>query len=292
MTDAAPGPRPPLPEPARRPPWRRIALWGVGGLAVLGAGLGLYQWRTWPEVAALADRRPETTAFIDAYRARRRAAGESDRIAWTWVPWSAISVHVKRAAVSAEDLEFFFHEGFSRAELKAAIRKALAEGRAPRGASTITQQLAKNLWLSPSRNPWRKVKEALLTRSLEKRLTKRRILEIYLNVVEFGPGVYGAEAAARRYFGKPAAELTEHEAATLAASLPRPSTWHPGSESRAYARYAAEIESRMARASFLWKYLGEAPPLALPESLVIPESLLVPIIPPVDSPPDSTPHLP
>jgi monofunctional biosynthetic peptidoglycan transglycosylase len=250
----------------------------VGG-AVLGAGVVLYQWITWPDVAALAQRRPETTAFIDAYRARRRAAGENDRVAWTWVPWSGISAHLKRAAVSAEDLEFFFHQGFSRAEMKAALRKALAEGRAPRGASTITQQLAKNLWLSPSRNPWRKVKEALLTRALEKHLTKRRILETYLNVVEFGPGVYGAEAAARRYFGKPAAELTEHEAAMLAASLPRPSSWHPGRESRAYARYVADIENRMVRASFLWKYLGEAPPPAAPESLPPLDSLFLPLIP-------------
>jgi hypothetical protein len=101
--------------------------------------------------------------------------------------------------------------------------------------------------------------------------------------------VYGAEAAARRYFGKPAADLTEHEAAMLAASLPRPSTWHPGSESRAYARYVADVENRMARATFLWKYLGETPPLAVPDSLLIPESLLVPIPLPVDSPPDSTP---
>jgi monofunctional biosynthetic peptidoglycan transglycosylase len=292
MTDPVPGPGLPLPEPARRFSWRRVAFWGLVGCAVLGAGLVVYQWITWPDVSVLAERRPETTAFIVAYRARRRAAGESDRVAWSWVPWSAISVHLKRAAISAEDLEFFFHAGFSRAEMKAAISKALAEGRAPRGASTITQQLAKNLWLSPSRNPWRKVKEALLTRSLEKHLTKRRILDIYLNVVEFGPGVYGVEAAARRYFGKPAAELTEHEAAMLAASLPRPSTWHPGVESRSYARYAAEIENRMARAAFLWKYLGEAPPVAVPESLAIPESLLVPIIPPVDSPPDSTPNLP
>ena len=287
MTDPSPGL--PLPEPPRQPSWRRIAFWGLVGCAVLGAGLVLYQWITWPNVAALAQRRPETTAFIAAYRARRRGAGESARVAWTWVPWSAISAHLKRAAISAEDLEFFFHQGFSRAEMKAAIRQALAQGRAPRGASTITQQLAKNLWLSPSRNPWRKVREALLTRSLEKHLTKRRIVEVYLNVVEFGPGVYGAEAAARRYFGKPAADLTEHEAAMLAASLPRPSTWHPGSESRAYARYVADVENRMARATFLWKYLGETPPLAVPDSLLIPESLLVPIPLPVDSPPDSTP---
>jgi monofunctional biosynthetic peptidoglycan transglycosylase len=201
------------------------------------------------------------------------------------VSWGAISPDLKRAVVSAEDLEFFFHDGFSTAELKAAIRQALAEGKAPRGASTITQQLAKNLWLSPSRNPWRKVKEALLTRSLEKHLTKRRILEIYLNVVEFGPGVYGAEAAARRYFGKSAADLSQHEAAQLAAGLPRPSSWHPGSGSRSYARYVSNIEARMARAAFLWKYLGASPPPDLPDTFTIPDSLLLPI--PVPPPADS-----
>jgi monofunctional biosynthetic peptidoglycan transglycosylase len=285
MSDPLPDLEPAPPGEARRTRRRFVVLVVLAALAALVAFGVVYQLATWPDVAALAERRPETTAFIEAYRARRRAAGESDRVAWTWVRWSAIAADLKRAVVSAEDLEFYFHGGFSRAELKAAIREALAEGRAPRGASTITQQLAKNLWLSPSRNPWRKVKEALLTRSLEKRLTKRRILEIYLNVVEFGPGVYGAEAAARRYFGKPAAALSEHESAMLAASLPRPSTWHPGRASRSYDRYVAEIENRMARATFLWRYLGEAPPLGMPESLVIPESLLVPIPlpPPADS---------
>ncbi|MBI2207011.1 MAG: transglycosylase domain-containing protein, partial [Candidatus Rokubacteria bacterium] len=110
-------------------------------------------------------------------------------------------------------------------------------------------QLAKNLWLSPSRNPLRKVKEAALTWQLERTLGKRRILELYLNVVELGPGIYGAGAASRRYFGKAAAELTEDEAAELAAALPRPATWHPGVESRAYRRYVETIRARMDRAA-------------------------------------------
>jgi monofunctional biosynthetic peptidoglycan transglycosylase len=262
----------------RRPsPSRRIGLGVAGAAALFVVGFTVYQLATWPDVAALAKSRPESTAFIDAWRGQRRAAGERDRAAWSWVSWSGIAPDLKRAVVSAEDLEFFFHEGFSGAELKAAIRQAWAEGRAPRGASTITQQLAKNLWLSPSRNPWRKVKEALLTRSLEKHLTKRRILEIYLNVVEFGPGVYGAEAAAQRYFGKSAAGLSEHEAAMLAAGLPRPSSWHPGSTSGSYARYVADIQGRMARAGFLWKYLGASPPVGLPDTFTIPDSLFVPI---------------
>ena len=122
---------------------------------------------------------------------------------------------------------------------------------APRGASTLTQQLAKNLWLSPSRNPLRKREEVVLTRQLEKHLDKRRILELYLNVVEFGPGVFGAEAAARHYFGKSARDLTEHEAAQLAGGLSRPSRWHPGSTSQAYARHVERIEGRMQKAEFL-----------------------------------------
>jgi len=214
---------------------------------------------SWPDVAVLARTNPETTVFIERYRAQRRAAGQSDRVEWRWVPDQALSPHLKRAAVSAEDMEFFSHDGFSTSEIKVALREALETKEAPRGASTITQQLAKNLWLSPLRTPIRKLKEMLLTRQLERNLSKRRILEIYLNVVEFGPGVYGAEAAARRYFGKSAASLTEHEAAQLAASLPRPSRWHPGVESSAYWGYVDEIESRMARATFLWRHVGGAP---------------------------------
>jgi len=226
------------------------------------------QWLTWPDVGALATERPTTTAFIERYQERERAAGRSGTVQWSWVPWNEISAHTARAVVSAEDMEFFSHHGFSQYEIGQAIRKAISEGSTPRGASTITQQLAKNLWLSPSRSPLRKVREVLLTRSLEKHLGKRRILEIYLNVVEFGPGVYGVEAAAQHYFGKPAVSLTVHEAAMLAASLPRPTSWHPGVESEAYARYVADIERRMARAEFLWRHVGEMP---VPEPLPMPE---------------------
>jgi monofunctional biosynthetic peptidoglycan transglycosylase len=212
-------------------------------------------------VEALAHRTPATTAFIERYRQGRRAAGQPDQVAWRPVPYERISVHLTRAVVAAEDLEFFSHRGFSSSELKAAITKALREMEAPRGASTITQQLAKNLWLSPSRNPLRKLKEAALTRQLERHLSKRRILELYLNVVEFGRGIYGAEAAARTYFGKSADALTEAEAVQLAASLPRPSSWHPGVASAAYRRYAGEIKRRMDVATFLWRAVGGPAPL-------------------------------
>jgi monofunctional biosynthetic peptidoglycan transglycosylase len=234
----------------------RLAL-GLSAAAILAA---LYQAATWPDVKALAHRNPETTAFIERYQESRLREGKPPAVRWQPVPYERISVHLKRAVVAAEDLEFFFHSGFSKAEIRRAIEQAIRNREPPRGASTITQQLAKNLWLSPSRNPLRKLKEAILTIQLEKHLSKRRILELYLNVAEFGPGIYGAEAAARHYFGKTAAELDESEAALLAASLPRPRTWNPERRTRSYLRYAAEIERRMARATFLWRAVGAAPP--------------------------------
>jgi monofunctional biosynthetic peptidoglycan transglycosylase len=215
--------------------------------------LALIAWEasTWPDVASLARRNPSTTAFLDRYRAQQRAAGRDDRVPRAWAPYAAIAPSLKRAVLVAEDINFFSHHGFDVGEMRHAVNKALEDGEVPRGASTITQQLAKNLWLSPSRNPLRKLEEAILTWRLERTLPKRRILELYLNVVEFGPGVYGAEAASRRYFGKSAAELRDEEAAQLAASLPSPATWHPGSAKRGYQRHVESISRRMAKAAFL-----------------------------------------
>jgi monofunctional glycosyltransferase len=226
-------------------------------LAVLAAIALWAAWEavTWPDVARLAREQPKTTAFIDEYRARQRILGKPARVAWTWTPYAAISPDIKRAVLVAEDINFFSHRGFELAELQNALEDALRDRELPRGASTISQQLAKNLWLSPSRNPWRKAKEAILTWQMERALSKRRILELYLNVVELGPGVYGVGPAARTYFGKPAADLNEEEAALLAASLPRPGSWHPGSKSRVYQRYAASIRLRMDKAGFLLKQI-------------------------------------
>jgi monofunctional biosynthetic peptidoglycan transglycosylase len=178
-------------------------------------------------VGALARRNPSSTAFIDRYRARARAEGRDGRVAWTWTPYAAISPNLKRAVLVAEDIGFFSHRGFEPAELRNAVERALENQELPRGASTITQQLAKNLWLSPSRDPVRKVKEALLTWQLERRLSKRRILELYLNVAEWGPGIFGAEEAARAYISRSAASLPLGQAAALAATLPHPLTSNP-----------------------------------------------------------------
>ena len=223
-------------------------------LAALGGLLavwGIWEAATWPDVGALANSNPKSTAFIDRYRSRHQGPGKTDAVAWRWVGYGAIANDLKHAVIVAEDIDFFSHHGFATAEMKEALREAWEDKEMPRGASTITQQLAKNLWLSPSYNPLRKVKEALLTRELEAKLGKRRILELYLNVAEFGEGIYGAEAASRRYFGIPASELSEHQAAELACSLPKPSQWHPGSTSRVYQRRVLRILGRMEKTAWV-----------------------------------------
>jgi monofunctional biosynthetic peptidoglycan transglycosylase len=232
--------------------WVRLALIAT---ALSLAGWVAWQAWSWPDVTALARRNPPTTAFIDRYRAEQRAQGRDGRVAWTWTSYAAISPHLKRAVLVAEDIGFFNHRGFEPAELRDAVERAIEAREMPRGASTITQQLAKNLWLSPARDPVRKLKEGILTWQLERALAKRRILELYLNVAEFGPGVYGAEAASRRYFGKSARDLTEDEAAQLAAALPSPRQWHPGATGPGYRRYVETIKGRMAKAAFLARLL-------------------------------------
>jgi monofunctional biosynthetic peptidoglycan transglycosylase len=233
---------------------KRTWLWRAARVAA-AAAFAFVCWEalTWPRVAALSHRIPETTAFIERWKTGQRAAGKSDTPDWRWVPYTAISPHLKRAVLVSEDIDFFGHQGFEVVEIETALKDAFDEQKIPRGASTITQQVAKNLWLSPSRNPLRKVKEAILTWQLERSLDKKRILEIYLDVAEFGPGIYGAEAASRRYFGKSAAELGEREAAQLAACLPNPGLWHPGGRSSVAVRRTERILGRMAKAQFLWK---------------------------------------
>lgn len=251
MPPAAAAGAPPAPGAGARPR-RRRRLWPL----LLAALLAWLAWEavTWPDVAALANDDPETTAFIERYR-RRAERRDLPEPRQRWVRASRISRHLGHAVLVAEDIEFFSHDGFSRHELRAALEKAWEERELPRGASTITQQLAKNLWLSPSYNPLRKVKEAILTWQLERTLSKRRILEVYLNVVEFGPGIYGAEAAARHYYGTSARGLSRHQAASLAAGLSRPSTWHPGAGSRSYARRVSSIERRMRKSAWLAREL-------------------------------------
>jgi monofunctional biosynthetic peptidoglycan transglycosylase len=229
---------------------RRLGCLALLIVIAIAGWLGWEAW-AWPEVGGLARRTPATTAFIERWRATQRAAGHDDRVDRRWVSYAAIAPALKVAVLVAEDINFFSHHGFDSGEIKNALRQAIEERDLPRGASTISQQLVKNLWLSPSRDPLRKAREAILTWQLERALDKHRILELYLNLVEFGPGVWGAESASRRYFGRAAADLGDDDAAWLAASLPSPTTWHPGSSSPAYRRHFDVVRRRMDRAQFL-----------------------------------------
>ncbi|PZP63981.1 MAG: monofunctional biosynthetic peptidoglycan transglycosylase [Azospira oryzae] len=165
---------------------------------------------------------PASTAFMERRLAELRAKNPRAELKHQWVPYGRISAHLKRAIVAAEDARFLEHEGFDFEAIQKAYEKNLKKGRIVAGASTISQQLAKNLFLSPERTPWRKAQEALITVMLEAVMSKRRILEIYLNVIEWGNGVFGAEAASRHYFGVSAAGLSEWQAARLAAMVPNP----------------------------------------------------------------------
>lgn len=199
----------------------RKAILLLGGILVLWGG---YEFFSFPNVATLVDHNPETTAFIEIRADQARAEGKEPKRLQIWVPIDKISPNVARAVLAGEDSRFFEHDGFDYEAIEKAARKNWEEGEFKRGASTITQQLAKNLYLSESKNPLRKLREALITMSLERNLTKWRILEIYLNVIEWGNGIYGVEAASKTYFGTSAAKLSPSQAAYLAAMIPNPRT--------------------------------------------------------------------
>jgi len=168
------------------------------------------------------DHNPGATAFMEASLERLREKKPEARLKHEWVEYDRISAHLKRAIVAAEDAKFADHEGFDWEAIEKALEKNRRKGKIVAGASTISQQLAKNLFLSGSRTPWRKGQEALITLMIENVMDKRRILEIYLNVIEWGDGVFGAEAAARHYYRQSAAALDAGQAARLAAMVPKP----------------------------------------------------------------------
>lgn len=222
----------------------------VKAFLIIGLGLPigtvLLVWLlTMPNVSALRTANPTGTALMDTRQARAEAEGRTIGRQWVWVPLSRISPHLRQAVVAAEDASFFTHEGFDWEGIKEAAKYNLEAGELKRGGSTITQQLAKNLYLSSERSLFRKAREALITRSLEQELTKERILEIYLNVAEWGQGVYGAEAAARHHFNKSSHDLTADEAAWLAAILPSPRRYDPMRKTTALTRRHDRILGRM-----------------------------------------------
>src|SRR5580704_2187550 len=198
--------------------WPRLQTLGRWALGAAAAGFAClaYVYLTLPDVRPLKTTNPTTTAFMELRAEAARAKGRTPRHVQRWVGYTHISPNLKRAVLVAEDDAFWQHEGVDFDELGKSLELDWTRGRFVRGGSTITQQLAKNLYLTPSKNPLRKLRELIIARRLEAELKKARILELYLNVIEWGDGIYGVESASRAYFSKPAAELESSEAALLA----------------------------------------------------------------------------
>lgn len=196
-------------------------------LLLLAAGaIDIGRYAVYPDIDELKEVRPVPTAFME-YREEEWAEENREKeIKHKWVSFSQISPNVVKAVLIAEDDGFWNHDGFDVKGMEQAIERSLEKGTVA-GGSTISQQLSKNLYLSPSKNPVRKLKEAIITWRIENTLSKRRILEIYLNVAEWGDGIFGIEAAARHYYGKSAKRLSAREAARLAAVLPNPIKYDP-----------------------------------------------------------------
>jgi monofunctional biosynthetic peptidoglycan transglycosylase len=199
-------------------PWLRI---GAAGLALALLG-GLFFWLTLPDVTWLKKENPQETAMMKFRSEQARQEGRKAPRRWKRVPLSRISPYLIQAVLIAEDDKFFEHEGFDWASMRKALEANIEKKRVRRGGSTITQQLAKNLFLNPGQTLWRKLREAAIAMALEKELSKKRILELYLNLIEWGDYIYGAEAAAEIYFQCPAAALSLSQAIRLASVLPNP----------------------------------------------------------------------
>jgi monofunctional biosynthetic peptidoglycan transglycosylase len=216
----------------------------AGTLAALAFVFLAYVYLTLPDVRALAKTNPKRTAFSELREREAAQAGKPLRHYQVWVPYTRISQNLKRAVLVAEDDAFWQHEGIDMEQLKISIRNDIEKGQV-RGGSTITQQLAKNLYLSPSRDPVRKLRELIIARRLEAGLSKARIFEIYLNVIEWGDGIWGAEAAARSYFGSSAASLSAEQAALLAGAIINPRVYSPARPNARLLRRQRIILSRM-----------------------------------------------
>jgi monofunctional biosynthetic peptidoglycan transglycosylase len=255
--------------------WRAFVV-----VLALGFACAAYIYLTLPDVRVLRTQNPPTTAFIELRARQAEAKGEPVRKIQRWATYARISPNLKRAVLVAEDSAFWQHEGVDFQQIRESMEVNLERMEFARGASTITQQLAKNLYLSPSKNPIRKVREILIARRLEAELSKQRILELYLNVIEWGNGIYGADAAAHAYFGKSAADLTASEAALLAAAIPNTRILDPGHPSARLRRRQEMVLRRMG---------GVTPPPVVaepaPGAIPLPEVVGAPIPPPDGGPP-------
>jgi monofunctional biosynthetic peptidoglycan transglycosylase len=234
--------------------WRRLVR--ILAIALTAAfAYAAYVYLTLPDVRPLEKTNPATTAFMELRKDEAREEGRNKfTIRHNWIAYRNVSPFLRRAVIVTEDAAFFDHDGIDMAEIKASLEKNWEEGQFLRGGSTITQQLAKNLYLSPSRNPVRKLTELLIARRLEAALTKQRIFELYLNLIEWGDGVFGCEAASRTYFGKSCANLDIQEAALLAGAIINPRVHSPAKPTRRLLRRQQIILRRM-------QYKPPAPPV-------------------------------
>jgi monofunctional biosynthetic peptidoglycan transglycosylase len=219
-----------------------------------------YVYVTLPDVRVLARTNPTTTAFMELRARQAEDEGKKLRHIHRWVPYSRISQNLKRAVLVAEDDAFWDHEGIDVEQIRRSIEINLQRGAAVRGASTLTQQLAKNLYLSPSRDPFRKLRELIIARRLEAELSKARIFEIYLNVIEWGDGIWGAEAASRTYFGVPASALNASQASLLAGAIINPRILNP----------ARPTQRLLQRQRMLLARMGRVTPPAPPPPVIAP----------------------
>lgn len=206
----------------------------------------LYQLWLFAHVLWWIDHNPSSSAFMEAGLARLQDKNPDAELRHKWVPYDRISPNLKRAIVAAEDAKFLDHEGFDIEGIQAAVEKNLKKGKLVAGGSTISQQLAKNLFLSGRRSFIRKGEETIITLMIETTWSKHRILEVYLNIIEWGNGVYGAEAAARRYYKTTAANLGAEQAARLAAMVPNPRWFENHRSSAKYQRRVSTISRNMA----------------------------------------------
>ncbi|CUS84147.1 monofunctional biosynthetic peptidoglycan transglycosylase, partial [Candidatus Kryptobacter tengchongensis] len=197
------------------------------------------------EIENLKYENPKMTALMKQRMEEARREGKSYRINQIWIPISKVSPYLIEAVIVSEDASFFDHQGVDWYEVRESIKKNLQRGRIARGASTITMQVAKNLFLSTSRDPLRKLAEVIIAFRIEQKLSKRRILEIYLNIIELGDEIFGVESASRKYFGKSASELTMEEAARLASIIPSPLRYTPNSNKRFVSWRSKIILNRM-----------------------------------------------
>ena len=199
----------------------------------------------WPEWKWYAGGDIPKSRFIYVYERETAQNPNLPRLRWKTIPYRDIPVHMLKAVLSAEDHRFFEHDGIDTDALQSAMEHNWERGRVVYGASTISQQTVKNLFLSGSRNPFRKIHEVMLTYSMERNLNKKRILEIYLNVAEFGRGIYGIESAAQRYWGISASQLSVSQAIELAATLPAPKKHNPRTRTKFFQKQTKKIRRNM-----------------------------------------------